>query len=380
MAGIYIHIPFCKQKCHYCNFYSVVSLKHRNDFSEALIREIISRKNYLSAEEINTIYFGGGTPSMLSIQEISNIIDAIYEYYNISANVEITLEANPDDLSKNLIFDIKEYTPINRLSIGIQSFYDDDLQYLNRVHDSSQAHKSIEIALEAGFNNLTVDLIYGIPTLTDEKWKNNLKMFFNYDIPHLSSYSLTVEKNTALDVLIKKQKLANISEDQSIGHFKTLLEESEKNKFIHYEISNFAIEGYYSKHNSIYWLGGHYLGLGPSAHSYNGISRQWNIMSISKYCDVQNHESIVHEKEVLTNDQMYNEYILTSLRTSWGCDIEHINNVFGNKYKSHFKKNIAEAIKDNKVKAVGNVYTLTSKGKLFADGISSSLFYDLLAL
>ncbi len=377
MAGIYIHIPFCKQKCHYCNFYSTVSLKYRKEFYNALIREIKSRIDYLGTEEVNTIYFGGGTPSMLSTKELSNIIKALYSTYNVSKDVEITLEANPDDLTKDQIYDIKNHTPINRLSIGIQSFFDDDLVYLNRVHNSVQAQKSIETALIAGFDNMTIDLIYGIPTLTDKKWKENLVRFFEYGIPHLSSYSLTVEEKTALDVLIKKQKLENINEEQSINHFNILLEETEKKNFVHYEISNFALEGYYSKHNSIYWLGGHYMGLGPSAHSYNGIARQWNVMSVKRYCEEANPINIIEEKEVLTTDQMYNEYLLTSLRTSWGCDIEHITNVFGNKYKTHFLKNIDQVIKENKVMCKGNIYTLTSMGKIFADGISSSLFYGL---
>ncbi len=377
MAGIYIHIPFCKQKCHYCNFYSTVSLKYRKEFYNALIREIKSRIDYLGTEEVNTIYFGGGTPSMLSTEDLSNIINALYSTYNVSKDVEITLEANPDDLTKDQIYDIKNHTPINRLSIGIQSFFDDDLVYLNRVHNSVQAQKSIETALIAGFDNMTIDLIYGIPTLTDKKWKENLVRFFEYGIPHLSSYSLTVEEKTALDVLIKKQKLENINEEQSINHFNILLEETEKKNFVHYEISNFALEGYYSKHNSIYWLGGHYMGLGPSAHSYNGIARQWNVMSVKRYCEEANPINIIEEKEVLTTDQMYNEYLLTSLRTSWGCDIEHITNVFGNKYKTHFLKNIDQVIKENKVMCKGNIYTLTSMGKIFADGISSSLFYGL---
>jgi len=377
LAGIYIHIPFCKQKCHYCNFYSTVSLKYRNEFYNALIREIESRIDYLVTEEVNTIYFGGGTPSMLSIQELSNIIKALYNTYNVANDVEITLEANPDDLTKEKIYDIKKHTSVNRLSIGIQSFFDDDLVYLNRVHNSDEAQKSIEAALVAGFDNITIDLIYGIPTLTDKKWRENLVRFFDYGIPHLSSYSLTVEEKTALDVLIKKQKLANINEEQSISHYKILIEETDKKNFVHYEISNFALEGSYSKHNSIYWLGGHYMGLGPSAHSYNGIARQWNVMSVKRYCEEANPVNIIEEKEVLTVDQVYNEYILTSLRTSWGCDIEHISNVFGNKYYSHFLKNIDKVIKENKVTCTGNIYTLTSMGKLFADGISSSLFYGL---
>jgi len=377
MAGIYIHIPFCKQKCHYCNFYSTVSNIYRDEFIGALTKEIKSRKDYLGKEKVHTIYFGGGTPSMLSTDEISYIINLIDYRFDVASDAEITLEANPDDLNLNKINDIKNYTPINRLSIGIQSFFDDDLRYLNRVHNSNQAHNSIENALKAGFNNVTIDLIYGIPSLNNEKWKTNIKRFFDYKIPHLSAYSLTVESKTALDVLIKKNKIKNIVETESIDHFKILVEETNKHSFIHYEISNFALEGHYSKHNSIYWLGGHYLGLGPSAHSYNGKSRQWNVMSIKKYCEEDLIENIVEEKEYLDKNQSFNEYILTSLRTSWGCDVEHIKNAFGKKYSQYFIINITNAINENNVIQNGNIYTLTNTGKLFADGIASSLFYGL---
>lgn len=377
MAGIYIHIPFCKQKCHYCNFYSSVSLKYKEDFIASLTNEIKSKQDYLGQEQINTIYFGGGTPSLLSAEEISYIINLLDFRFNVAENAEITLEANPDDLNKYKINDIKNYTSVNRLSIGVQSFLDDDLVYLNRVHSSAQAQDSIENALKAGFNNLTIDLIYGIPTLSNKAWKHNLKLFFDYKIPHLSSYSLTIEPKTSLDVLIKKKKVKNIVEADSINHFKILIEKTEKYNFINYEISNFALEGYYSKHNSIYWLGGHYLGLGPSAHSYNGKSRQWNVMSVKQYCAEKLIDNIVKEKEYLNKDQLYNEYILTSIRTSWGCDIEHINNVFRKKYSQHFILNIIQYITENKVVKLGNIYTLTNTGKLFADGIASSLFYGL---
>lgn len=377
MAGIYIHIPFCKQKCRYCNFYSTASLKYQKDFIDALTKEIKLRKEYLSNEKVNTIYFGGGTPSMLSTTEISYIINSINNTFDVDRDAEITLEANPDDLDKDKIDDIKKYTPVNRLSIGIQSFFDDDLHYLNRIHSSMQAQSSIENALKAGFNNITIDLIYGIPTLSDKKWKENLKFFFEYKIPHLSSYSLTIEPKTALDVLIKKKKLENIVESENINHFKILLEETNKYNFIHYEISNFALEGHYSKHNSNYWLGGNYLGVGPSAHSYNGKSRQWNVMSVKRYCEEEKPENIIDQKEYLSKDQLFNEYILTSLRTSWGCDIEHIKNVFGEKYCHHFEKNSKDALKEKKVIRKRNIYTLTNKGKLFADGITSSLFYGL---
>ncbi len=374
MAGIYLHIPFCKQKCHYCNFYSTVSKKYHLQFIESLKKEITGRKDYLCNQEVNTIYFGGGTPSVLSATTLAEIIELLYGTYNISDTAEITIEANPDDISSQKLSDLKKYTPVNRFSIGIQSFFDDDLVYLNRVHNAAQARKSIEQVLSAGFNNLTIDLIYGIPVLTDDKWIKNLEIFLNYEIPHLSSYSLTVEAKTALDVLIKRKKLQDISETQGIKHFNILLEKLTSNNFIHYEISNFALEGYYSKHNSNYWLGGHYIGLGPSAHSYNGSSRQWNVMNIKQYCESDNITNIVEEKEVLNKDQMYNEYVLTSLRTSWGCDVEHIANVFGSDFAKHFITKITNIVNEGNVVRQGNIFTLTSKGKLFADGISSDLF------
>lgn len=376
MAGIYLHIPFCKQKCHYCNFYSTVSLRYRSQFVDALISEIISRKDYLGNQTVNTIYFGGGTPSMLETSEITRIIETLSNNFYITDHPEITLEANPDDISPEYLLKLKNETPVNRLSIGIQSFNDDDLKYLYRVHDSKSARKSIEDSLKAGFTNLTIDLIYGIPTLTEKVWLENLNIFFDYDIPHLSSYSLTVEKKTALDVLIKKKKLENISEENSIRHFEILLAETEKHGFINYEISNFALTGYYSKHNSIYWLGDHYLGLGPSAHSYNGKSRQWNVMSVKKYCENEP-SRVIEETEILTKDQIFNEYILTSIRTSWGCDIEHIRNVFGQQYLNHFLNSIEKYIHQKKIIAKENQYTLTNTGKLFADAIASDLFYNI---
>jgi oxygen-independent coproporphyrinogen-3 oxidase len=376
LAGIYLHIPFCKQKCHYCNFYTTGSLKYRDDFVKAIKLEIQSRKDYLGSNKITTIYFGGGTPSMLSVEELNEILETIYGVYDVEPNSEITLESNPDDIDFEYLADLKKHSPINRLSIGIQSFFDDDLKYLHRVHDSKRAKKCIENTLKVGFENLTIDLIYGIPTLTNEKWTENLKLFFDYNIPHLSSYSLTVEPKTALDVLIRKQRFANIDEKQSIKHFNTLIEQTDKNSYVNYEISNFAKKGFYSKHNSIYWLGGHYIGFGPSAHSYNGLSRQWNVMNMKKYCNSDS-SNLIKEKEVLSESQMYNEYILTSLRTSWGCDLEHIYNVFGDGYSEHFHKTIIPFIESGKILKRGSVYTLTNAGKLFADGIASTLFFDI---
>ncbi len=376
MAGIYIHIPFCKQKCYYCNFFSATSLKNKDRFLIALKKEIADRKNYLHNEIINTIYFGGGTPSILDVKEIVQILKIIYSNYIVADNVEITFEANPDELTYDKIQGLKNNTNINRFSIGIQSFHDDDLIYLNRIHNSKNAIYAIEKVLKSGFYNLTIDLIYGIPGLTTKKWKENLDIFFSYPIPHLSAYSLTVESKTALDVLIKKNKLQNINENESINHFNILLQEAEQHNFIHYEISNFALKGYYSKHNSTYWLGGKYAGFGPSAHSFNGISRQWNILNIEKYCSGNSISDIIEEKEFLTKDQMYNEYIMTSLRTSWGCDTEHIRNAFGNDIAIYFINSAANFVKNKMITIAGNIYKLTDKGKLMADGIAADLFIE----
>ena len=375
MAGIYIHIPFCKQKCHYCNFFSVASVKWREEFVQALLKEIELWKDYLEGEKVNTIYFGGGTPSLLRIEHLTLIFEHLTFHFDIDHSAEITLEANPDDLNADFLRGLKAATPVNRLSIGIQSFFDDDLQYLNRVHNSDQAKRAVELARNAGFDNLTIDLIYGIPTLTDEKWAKNLETFFSLDIPHLSAYSLTVEQKTPLALLIEKGKYAQVDENQSVGHFRMLLEATKTHDFIHYEISNFAKEGFYSKHNSLYWLGGHYLGLGPSAHSFNGSSRQWNVSNIGKYIKLDDFQTSVEEKEVLTIEQRYNEYVMTSLRTVWGCDTVHILNVFGEKYESYFLRKALPFLEKKHLYHEGTKYFLTDAGKLFADGIAGELFF-----
>jgi oxygen-independent coproporphyrinogen-3 oxidase len=375
MAGIYIHIPFCRQKCHYCNFFSVASTKWKDAFIQALLKEIEMRKDYLEGERVNTVYFGGGTPSMLSISHIALIIEHLAKHFEIDHFAEITMEANPDDINETTVKEWRS-TPVNRLSIGIQSFFDDDLNYLNRVHNAGQALRAVEHARNAGFDNLTIDLIYGIPTLTDEKWAKNLETFFSLDIPHLSAYSLTVEQKTPLALLIEKGKYPPLDENLSIRHFKMLLEQAKSRDFIHYEISNFAKEGYYSKHNSIYWLGGHYLGLGPSAHSFNGVSRQWNVSNISQYIKLDHFQNSVEEKEVLTIEQRYNEYVMTSVRTAWGCDTVHIRNVFGEIYENYFIDNAKPFLHKGHLFCDGSKYFLTDEGKLFADGIAADLFYD----
>lgn len=375
MAGIYIHIPFCKQKCHYCNFFSLASIKQKSAFLEALHREMAQSVDYLKDEPVSTIYFGGGTPSMLEIEEINGIIEDLNTHYNINPDVEITLEGNPDDLSHEKL-KLLAQSPINRLSIGIQSFFDDDLHYLNRVHSADHAKSVIKNALDAGFENLTIDLIYGIPTLTEEKWQHNINYFLASGIKHLSAYALTVEPKTPLAHFINKGKLKAIDEQQSVRHFEILMKQMEAAGFVHYEISNFAKPGHYSKHNSLYWIGGNYLGLGPSAHSYNGISRQWNVSHLNKYINEAGQAESVFEKEELTLDQRYDEYVMTSLRTSWGCDLEHIWNAFGEKYSRYCLKQAQPFILEEKIIQHDNRLFLTSKGKLFADGIAAALFID----
>ncbi len=375
MAGIYIHIPFCRQKCHYCNFFSVATLNQKDEVIKALLNEIGQQKDYLGGEKIETIYLGGGTPSLLNPNELNSIFEELGRYHNISEKAEITLEANPDDLSPQKATELRN-TPVNRLSIGIQSFFDDDLHYLNRVHNASQARDAIKIARDAGFENLTIDLIYGIPTLSHEKWLQNLNEFFSLNIPHLSAYALTVEEKTALFHLIRKKKAAPVDEVQSAEQFKILMEQTREHGYIHYEISNFSLEGYYSKHNSLYWLGGNYLGLGPSAHSFNGSSRQWNLPGINSYIVPNASPNLRFEKEILTLAERYNEYVMTSLRTSWGCDPEHILHAFGSDYYEHFRSRVQKFLEKGQIIQKTEVYYLTDEGKLFADGIASDLFAE----
>lgn len=373
MAGIYIHIPFCKQKCHYCNFFSIASQKNIQVFINSVLKEIELQKTYLNNESIKSIYFGGGTPSLLSIKEIALIIDEIVRYHQIEPDVEITLEANPDDLNRNKLIELKK-TSVNRLSIGIQSFFDKDLKYLNRIHNSEQALRSIEYAKETGFDNLSVDLIYGIPTQSNLIWQTNLEKVISLKIPHLSAYALTVEPKTTLYHYIKKGKLKSIDEELSIRHFNILLEWIQKNKYIHYEISNICKKGFYSKHNTAYWFQEKYLGLGPSAHSFDKNSRHRNIANISKYIKSLEENIIPFEKEILSKKQKYNEYILTSFRTIWGCDLDFIKTNFKEKYYQNCLKAAEKYITNKKIIIQKNKLILTDKGKLFADGIASDFF------
>jgi oxygen-independent coproporphyrinogen-3 oxidase len=373
MAGIYIHIPFCKQACHYCDFHFSTSLQYKQQLLSALKAEIGLRKNYLDGETINTIYFGGGTPSLLDGQEIQALIDAITGIHTVAADAEITLEANPDDLDKNKLQALRQ-TPVNRFSIGIQSFFDEDLVWMNRVHRAEEAESAVKRAQDAGFENITVDLIYGYPLLTDTKWKQNLGKVFDLGVPHVSSYAMTVEPQTALASFIHKKKQPGMSEQQSAEQFLMLTDAMQANGFEHYEISNFCKPGHYSKHNSNYWKGVKYLGIGPSAHSYNGDTRQWNIANNAKYIQSLELGKIPAETEILSEQDRLNEYVMTSLRTIWGLNLNQLNSIAAG---AATELNIAARPYFEKEWIVqkDNSLYLTPTGKLYADAIAAALFF-----
>lgn len=373
MNGIYIHVPFCISKCAYCNFFSLASESKMNDYVETLKKEIIFRKDYLGGETVKTIYFGGGTPSLLPTKSIEEIINLIRKNFNIDDNPEITLEANPDTINKEKMSLLKQMG-VNRISVGIQSFFDDDLQYLGRRHDSRHALQVMEDLKNVNFDKITLDLIYGIPTLTEEKWNKNLDTFFSTGISHLSAYALTVEPKTILGHKIKNGDLQDINEDNTIRHYEILIEKTKEQGFEHYEFSNFAKENCRSQHNSIYWTDEKYLGLGPSAHSYDKTSRQWNVSNLTEYIKLAGNSDNCFEKEILSKEDKYNEYVMTSLRTSWGCDINKIESDYGISYKNHFLKNIKKYLDSQVMQENNTSFILTDEGMLFADGIASNLF------
>lgn len=338
----------------------------------AILNELELQSDYLKGEEIKTIYFGGGTPSLLSESELNLIFQKIDELHTIAAFAEITLEANPDDLTVEKLKQLAD-SPINRLSIGVQSFAEADLKFMNRAHNSDEAISCIENAKKVGFENLTIDLIYGTPTMSDEQWEVNMNHAFDFQIPHLSCYCLTVEPNTALDHFVKKKTAKPVDEEQAARQFERLIDRCETEGYDHYEISNFGKKDSYSKHNSAYWLGEKYLGIGPAAHSFDGISRQWNIANNAKYITALNEGKLLSEKEILSPESRYNEYVMTSLRTIWGTDINKIRKPF----QPHFAKEIAPYLADGSVSRTSlgsDIYKLTKKGKLLADRIASDLF------
>ncbi|MDQ1163920.1 radical SAM family heme chaperone HemW [Flavobacterium sp. SORGH_AS_0622] len=377
MSGIYIHIPFCKQACHYCDFHFSTSMKKKDEMVLALSKEIGMRKNEFENDPefsgVETIYFGGGTPSVLTNDEINFLISEVYKNYKVSDNPEITLEANPDDLSAERIFELSK-SPINRLSIGIQSFYEEDLKMMNRAHNSVEAIKCLQEATKY-FDNISLDLIYGIPGLTDEMWKQNIETALSFGIPHISSYALTVEPKTALSKLIQTGKIAEPQDEAASNHFMILVETLQKNGFIHYELSNFGKENYFSKNNSAYWLGKKYIGIGPSAHSYDGEKRGWNIANNSLYLKAIQNNELPIETEILTISDRYNEYIMTGLRTIWGVSLERIENEFGLEYLNYLKKQSQKFLNDDLLSIENNILKPTSKGKFLTDGIASDLFY-----
>lgn len=373
MAGIYIHIPFCKQKCSYCDFHFSTSLKYKSSLIDCLVKEIESKKELLK-ESISSIYFGGGTPSMLNNYDLIRLIEALQKNYTISQNVEITYECNPDDISKTKLSDIKN-AGVNRLSIGIQSFFEDDLKLFNRAHNSTQAKESILLSQDAGFDNITVDLIYGSPLLTQQKWENNLNLIGKLNIPHLSAYTLTVEPNTALHHQVKTNKINLPTDEQAIAQFKTLIEMTEGFGLNQYEISNFGKEDYYSYHNSNYWKGVEYLGFGPSAHSYINNKRFWNVSNNIKYIKAINETKKYWEEETIDEITAYNEYILTRLRTIWGIEKNYISENFDLYIVNHFIKELAPYLKSSYLQVSNNKITLTKEGIFIADKISSDLFF-----
>ena len=408
MSGIYIHIPFCKQACHYCDFHFSTTLKRKADLVKAIGKELFLRKDEIT-KPIETIYFGGGTPSLLTIEELRFLIEEVYKNFKVIDNPEITLEANPDDLTIQQINDLTE-TKINRLSIGVQSFFEEDLKLMNRAHNVEEAKNCIKEAIKH-FDNITIDLIYGIPGMSDKHWKENLKIALDFGIPHISSYALTVEPKTALEKFIKTEKIPPVEESVSHNHYLILLEEMEKAGFINYEFSNFGKEGYFSKNNTAYWQGKPYLGIGPSAHSFNGKKRSWNVNNNIKYIKGISENILPIERETLSTTDRYNEYIMTGLRTMWGVSLEKIEKEFGEKYVDYLieqaKKPISEGLlkhvfarsdagatkQSHEMKRIvsnkeitssllkkevyrkDSILKITKKGKFLSDGIASNLFY-----
>lgn len=373
MAGIYIHIPFCKQACHYCDFHFSTSIKKKDEMIQALIRELQLRQNEFLGETIETIYFGGGTPSILPVTDIRWIIDTIYGLFTVTETPEITVEANPDDLSEGQIKALSE-NGINRLSIGIQSFFEQDLKLMNRAHNAEEALKCLQIATQY-FDNISIDLIYGTPGMDNQRWFENIQLALNLGIPHISSYALTVEPKTALQQFIKKGMIPQ--PDDAVAHeqFLILVDQLEANGFIHYELSNFGKENYFSRNNSAYWLGKKYMGIGPSAHSYDGIHRSWNIANNSWYIKTITEDKLPSEIEELTQTDRYNEYVMTGLRTVWGVSLDRIETQFGPVYKNYLLEESRSYRDSGKLSLEDNILRTTRSGKFFSDGIASDLFF-----
>lgn len=373
MAGIYIHIPFCKQACFYCDFHFSTSLRKKEEMIAAILNELQLRGSELNSEPIETIYFGGGTPSILEVEELHSIIAYIETHFDVIDAPEITLEANPDDLKSETLLKLSK-TRINRLSIGVQSFFEADLKMMNRAHNAQEARRSLEEA-RMYFDNISIDLIYGIPGMTLERWSENIETALKLGIPHISSYALTVEPKTALSKMIATGTIAQPDDGVAHEHFLLLINRLKQAGFIHYELSNFAQPGFFSKNNSAYWLGKKYLGIGPSAHSFDGFSRSWNISNNSLYIKSVQKGVLPIEREVLTKEDRYNEYIMTGLRTIWGVDLQRIHDEFGNEYRKYLEQLANRFIADGLMEKKQGVLTITDKGKFLSDGIAADLFW-----
>lgn len=374
MAGIYLHIPFCKRRCIYCDFFSTTCSEKTSEYVQALCQELKMRKDYLEGENIETIYLGGGTPSQLSQEELKILFTQIYNIYNVKEEAEITLEANPDDLTSDYINQLRQL-PINRLSIGIQTFHEDTLQLLHRRHTGRQAIEAYHRCREAGFHNISIDLMYGLPGETSERWEQDLKQAIELHPEHISAYHLIYEEGTTLWKLKEQHRVEETNEDLSLHFFHTLINTLNEAGYEHYEISNFSLPGFHSRHNSSYWTGKNYVGCGPSAHSFNGTSRQWNIASLDEYMNGISKGAPIFEIEELDLYTRYNDFVITSIRTRWGMPLSFLKSNYGDKLyhyclrmaKSHMEQGLLE-IKDNTLR-------LTSKGIFVSDGIMSDLLW-----
>jgi oxygen-independent coproporphyrinogen-3 oxidase len=371
MAGIYIHIPFCKQACNYCDFHFSTSLQYVDEMTDAICAELIMKKNRIT-DQVGSIYLGGGTPSLLSEKSLLKIFDTISTHYSIDSAAEITIETNPDDLDANKIAVLRQ-SPVNRFSIGVQSFFNEDLLWMNRAHNANEAETCIKRSQDAGFENLSIDLIYGYPLLTDEKWFSNIRKVIGLQVPHISAYSLTVEPRTALAHAIKKGSQLPVNDEQSAAQFVSLIDKLAVAGFDHYEISNFSLPGKHAVHNTNYWRGVPYLGIGPSAHGFNGHVRYLNVASNAKYISELTAGRLAETVEELSLHDRFNEYIMTSLRTMWGTDLQKVAS-YGKVFLEDTSKNIKPFIERDWLKTEGNKIILTAEGKLFADYIASELF------
>jgi oxygen-independent coproporphyrinogen-3 oxidase len=372
MSGIYIHIPFCKQACHYCDFHFSTSLKKKDQLVFALVKELELRKTEFKSQTVETIYFGGGTPSLLTAEQIELLINTVHKSYNVSRKPEITLEANPDDLVSEKIIALS-HSPINRLSIGIQSFFEKDLKLMNRAHNAYEAKTCLEEASKH-FDNISIDLIYGIPGLSHKSWIQNIETALAFNVSHISSYALTVEPKTALASFIKKGMIEAVDDDLAQEQFHLLIEKLESKGFVHYELSNFGKPDYFSKNNSAYWQGKSYIGIGPSSHSFNGNERSWNIRNNSKYIKALEENILPFEVETLSKTDKYNEYVMTGLRTIWGVSIKKVENDFGVLHKKYLLQQAQKHIAMDLLYLENDILLVTKKGKFLSDGIASDLF------